>query len=305
MSSGIGGSTLLSDPEEAAAKWHTQAVSDPRDRPSAPVEFFFVGPGKTGTSWLYEFLGRHDLVCVPSLKEPYLVDKDRREQERLLRALWSDDRRKADFSNTYSANPENPSRILEHNPAARVIITTRRPSRRIASHYSHEISRGAPDVGLARYLDDGDPMRMVERSDYQQIVDRYLALIPLERVLVLPLEELQHDAESYVRRMSEFLGVPPISLTEEDRAPVRVRAAPRSHVVGRVAGGLSGWLREHGHARALGTLKRSASLDRLVFRSDASHGPALDFGTATRVVERLDAAYPEFVRHYASYALRD
>lgn len=264
------------------------------------VEFFFVGPGKTGTSWLYELVERRGLASVPSLKEPHIVDRTPAEAERLIATLYRSRERMCDFSNTYSGDADNPQRVQRHNPQARIIVTTRMPSERIISHYRYEVRRGAPDTGLDRYLEAGDALRMVERSTYRPIVQRYADVFGRERVLVLPLEQLRHDPPGYVGRLTAFLGVPPVELTAEDLAPTLERSTARVPAVARLAAFCSTKLRDTGRVRVLSAAKRSPVLSRLLYRPDTARIEA-SFGPSGDRVRELDRDYPAFVAEWAGF----
>lgn len=265
----------------------------PHNQSSLPrvVEFFFVGPGKTGTSWLYQFIRSHELASVPTLKEPHVVDRPPAEANQLVEQLYSSSDRLCDFSNTYSGDPDNPAKILAYNPAAKVIVTTRMPSKRIASHYAFSIRNGNRDVGLATYLASGDELAMLSRSDYRAILNRYVEAFGRDRVLLLPLEQLSGDPQTYVDRLTDFLGTNRVLVTQEDQTPVLARAAARSRPIARIATRIGKWLRRRGFDRTLGTLKRSRLIAKGLYKTDSGPAAAPDFGAAATTIQRLDDDY--------------
>jgi hypothetical protein len=263
--------------------------------------YFFVGVGKSGTTWLYEFVARHGLGSVPKLKEPHLVDAAPAEQARLVRTLFDSTESMCDFSNTYYVDHENPTRIAAYNPDARVVITCRRPTKRTESHFQFLVRSGmTTEPTLDAYLAAGDEHDLVERSDYQPIVDRYRTTFPAAQTLVLPLEGLRLAPQTYADTLCAFMRHPPVALTEQDTTPVLARSGPRNVRLSRAAQRSSAMLRERGAYRLLGALKRSELLRRAMYATGGSATAAAVPQTHTRLAV-LDAAYPRFVAEHAPW----
>jgi len=264
------------------------------------VTFFFVGVGKCGTSWLYEFFKRHELLSLPTIKEPYLIDCSAQKREKMVNSLYSGNGKKADFSNLYYWDTENPRKIKDYNPHAKIIITTRRPSHRIVSHFTflkRNADRHAQQKSLAQYLEHGDLEHLVQRSDYPPIIDRYLASFGADNVLVLPLEQLKETPQRYVDRLLTFMQLPTIALTPEDTTPVLKRSTARSSMLARTAKSLAVLLRSLGLLRILGILKESQTIRRFLFRE--IQGDALtdrDFGTLNTAITAMDHDYKNLLQ---------
>lgn len=242
-------------------------MNDEQTGPDPVVDYFFVGVGKCGTTWLYEFVRRHGLATVPEIKEPYLLDQPPADQARLLRRLWRDRDRMCDFSNTYYWDPDNPVKIREHNPTARVIVTVRRPTDRARSHHRFLVRNGmTPHADFADYLRAGDDHDVVERCDYDRVLRRYRSIFPTTQILVLPLEQLSSDPQRYIDRLCSFLGSDRVVVSDQDRTPVLPRRTNRHRGLSQLAKASAVTLRRLGALRLLGRLKRSALLDRLLFR---------------------------------------
>lgn len=268
------------------------------------VDYFFVGPGKCGTSWLYEFCARHQLVNTPSLKEPYLLQFSEARQQEYIARLYTGTGPIADFSNTYSFNKTCPRDIQQHNARARVVITVRKPSDRVRSHFRYHERTAATGLAMREYFEAGDTESMLERSDYRPMIERFVTTLGRERILVLPLEVLRREPDSYASRLCDFLGAETVVLDERDLEPVRVASEPRWPVLGRSAKRLAVWLRGNGHLQVLGALKRSSIIERSLFRaSPPSRVDRMDdFGPATARLKELDESYPDVIREFAGWA---
>lgn len=269
------------------------------------VEYFFVGPGKCGTSWLYEFIERHGLASVPSLKEPHIVDVDAAEAAHRIDTLYGSTSKMCDFSNTYSGDEGNAAKIRSYNPDAKIVVTCRLPSERIVSHYHFHVRSGADDVGLASFLADPTHRHVVDRSDYTTILERYTATFASDQILVLPLEQLSQDPQVYADRLAAFLGADRVVLGDEDLKKVLVRSRARSKKVAKLAMACSAWLRRRGLTSVLGALKRSSAINSVMFvpTDSVADETTMDFGDISSEVAALDASYPAFVLEHASFTV--
>jgi len=279
----------------------TVAEPSPTDADQT-IDVFFVGVGKCGTSWIYEYLrGRGD-VGVPAVKEPYVLDlDDAAAQHRRVGQLYDSQRPRCDLSNTYYWDPTNAERLRGHNPNARVVVTTRRPSGRVESHFAF-LQRNGRYQGwsLARYFSESaDPDDLVARSDYQPILDRYAEQVGADNVLLLPLELLRSDQDAYVQRLCSFMGLEERPLTDGERKAVLSRSAPRFGPAAFAAAQVAAVLRRLGLLRLLGRLKSSGLVQRVLFRSAAQTDDDVWGGQPMPArLQQLDREYPALLRSW-------
>jgi hypothetical protein len=259
---------------------------------SARIEYFFVGVGKCGTSWIYEFCKRHGVVSVPAIKEPYLIDQDDAKRQEMESSLWPLPHARADFSNLYYWDTANPRKTHDYNPDAKIIITVRRPSDRIISHYGHLTRNGQlPDRPLVEYLDAGaDPFEIMKRSDYSPIIDRYVRQFGEGRVLLLPLELLSNNPRAYADRLCAFVGSPFVPLDDNDRAAVMKRAKARFQPLSSLAKSAAVLMRSAGLLTLLGKFKSSSLIRKILFQ-DVAPDTNISFGSKTEEIRLLDEKY--------------
>lgn len=261
----------------------------------AKVVHFFVGVGKCGTSWLYEFLKRYDLISVPTLKEPYLIDKAPEKQAAIVEKLYSRYDNMSDFSTLYYWDPDNAQKIKDYNPEARILITTRLPSKRIISHYGFLRRNGlVREDTLAAYLAGSDPEEIVARSRYREMIARYKDVFGAEQVILLPLEQLDKAPQLYADRLCDFLGVRRVELTDEDVKPVLKKARARSMVVARVVKFSAETMRRLGFLTILGSLKSSTLVRSILFK-EVTTEDSTDLGPRADEIAALDADYANLI----------
>lgn len=232
------------------------------------VEFFFVGVGKSGTSWLFSFFKNYSsLLSVPVIKEPYLIDLDETERVTLIKNIYSSYDRMADFSTTYYWDEENPQKIKSYNPNAKIIITVRKPSDRIKSHFNFLQRSGMyTGMSMSKYIESGDPESIVQRSNYWDMITRYETMFGKENLLVLPLEQLRDNPNKYVERICIFLNHSIIVPNDKDIKPVLKQSKARSVFLAKIAKSVASVLREKGYLQVLGRLKNSKIAYKLLYK---------------------------------------
>ena len=241
------------------------------------------------------------LVATPSIKEPYLVDVDVTRRSELIDQLYQPEfgQDLADFSNVYYWDTGNPAKIAAINPDAKIILTVRKPSARVISHFGFIKRNGlvAENFTIGQYLDDGDADGLVARSTYLPIIDRYVAQFGRAQVIVLPLELLGQDPQSYADKLIAFLGGIPFVLDDADKSQVLAAVKARSRGLARLAKWLAGQLRRMGMLKLLGRLKRMALIRKILYRSAANLKDA-SFGSSAAEIAKLDAAYPTLLEEW-------
>jgi hypothetical protein len=259
------------------------------------IDFFFPGVGKCGTTWVYAFLSDHSDVSTPRIKEPYFLDMEPEEQQRRMNELFPNVHVPlCDFSNTYFMDTLNPLIMRAHNSNARAILTVRRPSDRIWSHFRFLQQHARISARtLGAYFADGDAHHLVHRSDYRPIIERYRTAMGPGSVHVLPLELLQAVPQAYANELTTMLGIAPVSLSPSRAAPVMAGGRARNHAAVAVARRVADSLRKRGHLEALGRLKDNNLVNRLLFKSEG--GRASPYEQFPPAVAELDRDYPDLL----------
>ncbi len=214
------------------------------DRQRTLPDLLIVGGQRCGTSSLYKYLGSHPLV-VPSLrKEVSFFSRHYGKGEAWYRAhfaswwhrSWVRHRHGCDpitFEATpaYLFHPLAASRAASLVPEARILAVLRNPVERAHSHYNHCVRRGWEPLSFEDALSAEQERLMgvaerlathpdsysneylrysyMARGFYAEQLERWMALFPRDRLLVLKSEDLFHDPVSTYHRVLEFLGLPP------------------------------------------------------------------------------------------------
>lgn len=131
-------------------------------------------------------------------------------------------------SPSYLFHPLAPERVRALLPDARLIALVRNPIDRAHSHYQHEVALGREPLSFEQAIGAeeermrGEVERMVvdptyfsrawwnytylARGRYAEQLERWLAVFPLEHLLVVPAEDLSEEASETYARVLDFLG---------------------------------------------------------------------------------------------------
>jgi hypothetical protein len=130
----------------------------------------------------------------------------------------------------YLFHPLAPERVAETVPQTKLIALLRDPVDRALSHYHHEVALGREPLSFEDAIDAepertrGEEERLLReprywsrawwdhtylaRGRYAEQLERWLAVFPRERLLVLASEELAADPGAAYAQVLEFLGAP-------------------------------------------------------------------------------------------------
>lgn len=181
------------------------------------VDFIGVGSGKCGSTWLYENVVQHPEVFDGNPKEiHYFGDLYEQQSFDWYKSLFagSEGKIKGEFSISYMYHPEAAARIHKHFPDAKIIAMVRDPVERTYSDYQHFIRKGdvSRDYPFAEYIQDQEKLKFGYYTDYLKPFYDYF---PKENIMVLVLEEMQHDLAGCYRQIFEFIGVEDTSFLPE------------------------------------------------------------------------------------------
>ncbi len=220
---------------------------------SAPLrvlpDFLIIGAQRCGTTSLYRYLTQHPGVAsVTWGKGAHFFDTSyangvtwyrshfpTRAYVRLL-ARRGTPAAVGEASPYYLFHPLVPTRAAELLPDVRAIVLLRDPVARAYSHHSHEVARGFERLSFEEAIEReperlaGEVERMradaaytsfahqhhsyLSRGRYAEQLERWYAVVPRERVLVLESERFFADPDVGYRAVLEFLGLTPHSLRE-------------------------------------------------------------------------------------------
>ncbi len=189
--------------------------------------FLVIGTQKGGTTSLHKLLSQHPNIFLPECKEVQYftlhADKPISWYAKQFNSAKPGQLR-GDISPYYMFHPEAPRRIKQLLPKVRLIALLRDPVERTLSQYFHARRHGFEELELEAALEaepqrlaSGDPYSLqkhsyLSRSSYLEQLDRYEALFPSKRLLVLKSEDLFSNTAVVWGEIQQFLKLPAIAL---------------------------------------------------------------------------------------------
>lgn len=171
-----------------------------------------IGAMKCGTSSLHQYLNCHPQIAMAPAKELdfFVKEKNWRRGVAWYRSQFTDAPIRGEASPNYTKYPTFegiPERMHQSIPQAKLIYLVRDPVRRIVSHYLHNYLDRTEHQSLPNALGNSSANHYIHCSRYYWQLEQFLPYYPLDRLLVVSLEELGSDRLATLQRIFKFLEV--------------------------------------------------------------------------------------------------
>lgn len=250
--------------------------------------FLFIGPDKTGSTWLYEVLRQHPLCYVPPVKDIYFFDRhyDRGLDWYLkfFEAAPEGVLAAGELSHDYLFSPQAADRIAHDLPEVKLLTSLRDPAERAFSHYLYMIRSGRTRLDFTAALERFP--ELIENSRYFKHLSAYLDRFKRDRILVLYFDALQADPRGFASDVFNFIGIPAADEIDFEQR-VLPAARPRNFALARALKTGARLARGIGMTRLVGMVKRGP-MTSLAYRPyTLADRPQMDLETRMRLVETL------------------
>ncbi len=205
--------------------------------------FIIIGGQRCGTTSLYQYLAEHPAIAPAATKEVHFFDTrygrglawyrghfpTRTAAERVRRRTGFEPIT-GEATPYYLFHPLAPERIARELPFARFVVMLREPVSRAISQHQHERSLGSESLTFEEAVAQ-EPGRLageeehiladpsyqsyahqhhsyLSRGRYAEQLERWFALFPRERFLILETGRFFQDPESGYNEVQRFLGIP-------------------------------------------------------------------------------------------------
>jgi hypothetical protein len=226
------------------------AVSAPESR-QLP-NFIAVGPTRTGTTWLYQFLiGRVGLPA--NMKETRFFDRDYDQGMEVYVSRFVNcprGRPIGETSPTYFNSRVARERIALHVPDCKIICTLRDPVERLHSSYRLSLWYGITVRSFERYLEERRDA-ILDESDYARHIEAWQETFGKDHVLVMLYDDFLASTQTYVDQLCDFIGIQRITVSdarvETDDRVFAMQRVPRAVALGsaKLHRSFETWLHRH------------------------------------------------------------
>lgn len=255
------------------------------------VNFICIGPGRSGTSWLYRLLREHPEITLPKVKETEFFNNNIQKGFEWYEALFDfgvTSNIRGEISNMYYADTLALHRINDHLPNVKIIFMARRPSQLFESYLRFGLRRGlsfttdSAEIGyqplgvfmgsgftsrLKRLcLTPGDVMPILDAVDIANHLSVARGIFGTKNVHVVQYEQLRLNPKEVAANVFSFLEVAPPTYLKDYSEVVNASGIPRVKFLGVLATRVAFMLRKLGLYRLLTTLHNSSWTHALVLK---------------------------------------
>lgn len=248
-------------------KQNNKRVNEKNELKEGP-DFLFIGPDKTGSSWLYTILREHPDCFVPPAKDIWFFDEYYDRGMEWYLSFFEDApasaKVKGELSHNYLFSPEAAERIATDLPEVKLITCLRDPAERTFSQYLYLIRSGVCRLDFEEAIDEHP--RLIDNSLYYKHLSTYFEFFSRDQIKVLWFSKLKRNSEAFASEVFEFLDLPHVPGIDYDQR-VRPAGQPRSFFLAKAVKQAGRLVRELGLANLVGRVKNNDLVNRLFFQS--------------------------------------
>jgi hypothetical protein len=246
--------------------------------------FLFIGPDKTGSSWLYQILRHHPNCFVPDCKDIYFFDRYYHRGFGWYLSIFKDVPSNifvvGELSHDYLFSAVVANRIKHDLPGVKLLTILRDPVERTFSHYLYMIRSGRTRDEFELALENFP--ELINNSMYYKHLSEYFCCFERQQIKVLFFEALKADPKAFAKEVFDFLNLPLIDEIDY-YSQVLPASHPQSYLLARLAKLSANAARDIGLTNLVGIVKHSP-LTQLLYRPyKQNERPVMSLATKTRL----------------------
>ena len=260
------------------------------------VNFLYIGPGKSGSTWLHEVLISHPEIYFTEAKDLYFFsryyDRGLDWYSAQFRAACPEHKIVGEVCPEYLSSEKAAERIREClGPDVRLMVTLREPASRAFSSYLYLQKHG---LAAPNFIQTAQQVpTLLGEGCYATHLRRYLRSFNRESLHVAVFDDLQSNPQAFLDDVTEWLGVGRHVVGPQQLEARLPAASARWLPLAAAAGHAANWVRHHDGANLVGRVKRSKLVQRGLYRPLGDNGPTMSPEDVSYVRERLDQEIAE------------
>jgi hypothetical protein len=201
------------------------------------LSFLFVGPQRTGTTWIYKHLRKHPELCFPKgVKETMFFDRNFDKGTQWYNWHFSECKKvekRVEVAPTYFDEPKVLRRIKNHSPDTKIIISLRDPVEKARSLYQHHYQKGRVDGSFSEAVKVRPDI--ITSGYYAEHIERWLQLFNEKQILVISTNEIKNEPDQLLEKLCGFLQIDYNLLNKGvQKEKVNTALQPRLHSVAKM-----------------------------------------------------------------------
>ena len=232
--------------------------------------FIMIGPGRTGTTWIYEALREHPEVSLAKgIKETNYYNHEYERGIDWYQSFFANSEGKkaiGEISNLYFYDENVPKRIKIDIPNVKLITCLRNPIERLESAYFFKIRGGEidPNVSLSEAIIKFPDL--VTDNLYYSKIKSYLNEFDPSQIKIMFYEDLKSKPREFAKETFEFLGIDPDFIPSVIDQTVNASAKIRFKSATKLIDSIANNLRKYQLHSILDFLKRNRIVKRIVLK---------------------------------------
>lgn len=185
------------------------------------VDFIHIGMQKTGSTWLQRvYFPQHPNLDVYPLLHTSIIKENNNTKYQstdtasdgiVVKGLTNENL--CGHLVTADGMESIAESLVANFGQVKIFLVLRDPLTFIASAYSFEVKWGTPVPTFDDYLEKNT---LSNKLDYKKLIGLYQALFGRENVLTLPYELFRKDKATFLKFLTDFLGVPEFNAIQEE-----------------------------------------------------------------------------------------
>lgn len=254
--------------------------------------FLFIGPDKTGSSWIFEYLKSHPDCFLPVAKDIYFFDNEYRRGLGWYETFFAESKLEhkaiGEICHDYILSDAAADAISESLSNVKLVCSVRNPRERSISHYQYLKRSGLVSGSFTDMIKQRPDL--IENSRYSVMLKRYWSRFEKSDLLVLFFDDLRAKPDAFAQQVTEFLGIS--TKSAEHIGVVRPASRARSSLVAKQVKRCAELARALGLQNLVGRLKHSRAAQLLYVPIDK----AIEDALSDNELQMLDDLFePEIV----------
>lgn len=228
--------------------------------------FIVVGPGRSGSTWIYEVFKSDNRICLAkNIKEVQFFNENfYKGMKHYLKFFDTKSKLTGEVSNLYFHDPSVPNRIKSSLPSVKIIILIRDPLERLESIYNFKLREGKITKSTKKVFTNED-LLMYLRID--RPVKEYLNTFGIKNVHFVNFHRLNTKNEiAEIKALYQFLGLTLNNLNLPKKTNESI--IPRARLIGLIFKNFAIILRKFEFYWLLTAFKRSNILKAVFFKKN-------------------------------------